>query len=284
MNILVSVNSKFLVPLKVLFYSLYKTQSQPIKIFFFNLSCTDEELLDLQELAYRFNFEFQVVLLPGTDKNLLEQKAVELAKLDLAVETYARLFAPVLLPEIDRALWLDADCLVRQDLNDFYNQDLTGKCVAACDHCFWDISGISIEELPRKNTGVHFNAGVVLFNLELCRKIKGFQYGNIQKVIQEFKGDFFDQGILNLLIPPARVAWANPFDYNMSLNQSFLYGLQDHPIQQELFPKAKILHYCSMGLKPWNLLSFSDFNKRKYWLKDYLELQNFLGAESQKKN
>ena len=50
LNILVSVNSKFIKPLKVLLYSLYKTQSTPCVIYLINISLSEEEIEEIHSL------------------------------------------------------------------------------------------------------------------------------------------------------------------------------------------------------------------------------------------
>lgn len=278
LNILVSVNSKFLKPLEVLLYSLYKTQSHSCNIFLLNISLLESELEEINDICKRFNFNFTSYNLPNDILECLNTKNEELLKLGLSIETYSRLFIPSIFPDIDRILWLDADCLVKKDLHDFYFQDLKDKVIAACDHCNWilpEIPQFSYYDYPnRKKYGEHFNAGVILFDLNKCRRIKGFQIDNMIKIIKELKCDFFDQGILNFLLPPNRVSWNNTLLYNTCINQNWGGGFNNHPIRYKIFDESYILHYCSSD-KPWDLKNNMDWKTRKYWLSLYSEFQEF---------
>ena len=68
LNILVSVNSKFIKPLKVLLYSLYKTQSTPCVIYLINISLSEEEIEEIHSLCNILNFEF--IEIPKSSKYL----------------------------------------------------------------------------------------------------------------------------------------------------------------------------------------------------------------------
>lgn len=271
-NILLGVNSKFVTPLKVLLHSLYKTQTLRCNIFLLNISLSKQEIVNISNLCNFFNMQIKVVPVPLDIVSVLYKKESDLKKLNLSIETYVRLFSPYLLPELDRVLWLDADCLVQRDLSEFYLQDLSNFAIAACDHCNWilpNITEFSKWEYPkRKKTPEHFNAGVILFNLSQCRKIRGFQKDNMVKLILNTNFEFFDQGILNFLLSPNRVKWQDPLKYNCFTNQEWEGGFGRHPIQYELYERASILHYCSR-IKPWDLLELQDPIIQRYWIEEY---------------
>lgn len=51
---------------------------------------------------------------------------------------YLRLFAPTLLPDVDKVLYLDCDLIVNGNLDELWNTDLEGYAVAAvhdAPHC-----------------------------------------------------------------------------------------------------------------------------------------------------
>ena len=279
-NILVSVNSKFIVPLKVLLFSLYKTQSHKCSIYFMNGSLVDREIEDLNSLCNLLNFEFHLIEVPNETINFLKKnKEEELSHHGLSIETYFRIFAPEILSNIDKILWLDADCIIKKDIWDFYSQDLEDITIAACDQGNWtlqDSSDFYIYSLFNRNEkGLYFNSGVILFNLKQCRQIENFKFNNILKIIEFTHFKHFDQDILNYIINPIYVKWENPLLYNMFINQYWTCGFKNHPIQYKFYDNAFILHYCSID-KPWNLLNSMGFNVRKYWLDTYKELQLFL--------
>lgn len=277
MNILLSVNSLFLEPLKVLLYSLFKTQTVPISIYFFNDSLSIEEQEDLKGFCKKLSFKIFFYEVPSSFKEALKIQKNKLRKNKLAIETYFRLLAPTMLPFLDRILWLDADCLVQKDLKDFYFQDLGDNFIAACDHAAWNIEGLDMSYFPRKEQGEHFNAGVILFDLKKCRKIKGFRLNNLEKVIK-VDVPFFDQSLLNEFFR-GRVLYCDTLKYNMFLNQNWTHSLHNHPIQYKLYKEAFILHYCCPD-KPWDIPCILEYEKAKYWL----NMKDSLKQELEKKN
>lgn len=277
MNVLVSVNSKFLVPLKVLLYSLFLSQKDKCYIYLLNVQLSEKEISDLERYCSSLKMDLIVHEIPEDIKGVIEKKKEALKGYSLSIETYARLFAPVLLPGVSRVLWLDADCIVKEDISSFYNQNLGDFALAACDHCNWilpQVPGYSYYDYPiRKKDPEHFNAGVILFNLDNCRKIRGFQKENMKYIIRtstESSFPFFDQSILNYLCPPSRVKWENPLIYNCYTNKYWASGFKDDPIQYTVMDKSSILHFCS-PVKPWELLESCDPRIRKYWLDLYMD-------------
>lgn len=277
MNILVSVNSKYFEPLRVLLSSLARTQSERCNVYFLNFSLSPLKIRELESFCSFLRLPLAVVEIPENIKESINKKAQELPP-HLSCETYVRLFAPFLLSEVDRVLWLDADCLVRGDLKDFYDQDLGNKVISACDHCNWILPGIpgySYWEYPRrKRKGEYFNAGVILFDLEKCRAMEAFKPDVMRGKIalSNIKNSpCQDQSILNDLLSPGLVAWGDPLLYNLFTNQNWEGGFVSGSWQYDLYEKAKILHFCCAN-KPWNLLDPYDPIVRGYWLKGYEEV------------
>lgn len=274
MNILVSVNSRYFSPLKVLLYSLSNTQSEKCTIYFLNLSLPPSLIQELNKFCTFLNFSLNIIDIPKEIKEILGNKEKELPDY-LSCETYVRLFSPILLSQVDRILWLDADCLVQKNLQDFYNQDLEGRAISACDHCNWILPGVpeySYWEYPkRKRKPEHFNAGVILFDLDRCRKLSSFKYEEMRSIIETSNLDncpCYDQSILNCILPPNYVKWESPLSYNLFINQEWDGGFHSNPWQYELYEKANILHFCS-NIKPWNLLDYYDPTTRGIWLNSY---------------
>lgn len=89
--------------------------------------------------------------------------------------TYYRLFIPELFPELNKALYLDCDIVVKGDISRLYDRELGSDLVGAVP----DSMVIAIEPLSQyasKRLQVrpenYFNAGVLLMNLEQMRKMR----------------------------------------------------------------------------------------------------------------
>jgi lipopolysaccharide biosynthesis glycosyltransferase len=89
----------------------------------------------------------------------------------LSAATYARLLIPDLLPNsVERALYIDADCIIVRDLTALWRFDLGKAAVAGVD----DPGGVRVE----REVGIDFdeegyiNAAVMLMNLAVWRRDK----------------------------------------------------------------------------------------------------------------
>ena len=102
------------------------------------------------------------------------------------------------LPEIfnsyKKIIYLDGDILVRNDLSDLYSEDVSNYYVAAVH----DTGKLYHDKEVYKKIPLYFNSGVMLLNLEKCRK------DNVtEKLIEEKKrstdNSLMDQNILNIV-------------------------------------------------------------------------------------
>ena len=126
---------------------------------------------------------------------------------------YHRLFAPDLLPHLDRVLYLDSDVLILQDVSALFFEDLDGFSIGACS-----IPGTILRYVDRlrdrtspynkmsmgdyisnilavKNPEMYFNSGVLLFDLKKMRDKKTFRDGLLD--LSKQKLYFPDQDFLN---------------------------------------------------------------------------------------
>lgn len=89
--------------------------------------------------------------------------------------TYYRLFIPELFPELDKALYLDSDIVVNEDIVKLYSVELGDNLVAAIpDEVI--ASAKVFQEYVENRIGVesykkYFNAGIILMNLKKMREI-----------------------------------------------------------------------------------------------------------------
>lgn len=84
--------------------------------------------------------------------------------------TWYRIFLPELLPDAERALFLDADAIVCDDLAELWATDLEGAYVAAVTNVLPPEYSDRPAALGLPSAGAYFNAGVLLLNLELMRR------------------------------------------------------------------------------------------------------------------
>lgn len=197
MNILISVCGDFLVPAKVMLYSLSK-QNKDLHIYLIYKSLSDKQLSELTAFVNTVcNSELTAFLADDcfTDAPLSEQYGKP--------ELYFRLLAPYILPqELDRILYLDADIIIKEDLSDFYYQQFSDEYAAIVkdrfDWCDDVVNQKNALGMPAE--AVYFNSGVILFNLTQFRK-----YISLEDILEFIKSrynvlKFFDQDTLNILL------------------------------------------------------------------------------------
>ena len=180
----------------------------------------------------------------------------------LNVSAYMRLLMPDLLPDHQRAIYLDADMVVHGNLAELWEQDFAGKDVLAVVDF-----GIGFASAP---AGIHdynklgidadtpyFNSGVMVVNLEQWRQTgltaRALAYiRDHQDVIQHA-----DQEALNAAIGKNWGPLAPQWNVQVGAVQAFhTFAESPHksalkPVIDHLCDEAKIMHYIG-GRKPWN--------------------------------
>jgi lipopolysaccharide biosynthesis glycosyltransferase len=106
--------------------------------------------------------------LVNTDDNLLRD--------DYKTTTlYFRLFIAELFPDLDRAVYLDADTVVPSDIADLYDTDLKSNLIGACHDVFMDSSQALTDYVQNTQgypVGTYINSGVLLMDLAGLRSVK----------------------------------------------------------------------------------------------------------------
>jgi lipopolysaccharide biosynthesis glycosyltransferase len=191
MNIVVSANKEYLEPLKVLLFSLAKLHpATKIDVYFLQVSLNKKDLSHLGDfVAQRCNGCFHELSINSERLGLLANFKTESNK-KMPLECYTRVFIPYLLPPtLERALWLDVDIMPLGSIKEFYNQPFDGKSIVAVKgHC---------PPPGRAPVIGHFNAGVLLFNLEKMRSKISFD--NLQEYIKRDKTKTYTYGEEDLL-------------------------------------------------------------------------------------
>lgn len=157
---------------------------------------------------------------------------------------------PHLLPHLDRALYLDSDILVREDLRALYETELGDCPMAAVKDIILEDNAFDIPQ--------YFNSGVMLLNLKQLRE------EGAPEVLEEMRLTrpdltYMDQDCLNLLLA-GRVRLL-PIRYNclhLLLSQKHQYPVErinrffgtSYPSLEAVGRDAAILHLAGHD-KPW---------------------------------
>ena len=155
--------------------------------------------------------------------------------------TYYRLFIAEMFPEYEKAIYIDSDTVVMEDISELYNTEIEDNYLGAC-HEQAMIQVDAFGEYAERVVGVSrynfFNAGVLLINCEEFRLHRALD--KFVRYLQEYNFVVTqDEDYLNLICKD-HVYWLDG-RWNTEV-----FGEIPHDISE-----AKVIHYI-MTNKPWH--------------------------------
>ena len=162
--------------------------------------------------------------------------------------TYARILIPDILPQINKAIFIDSDTIVRTDISKLYNINLSNNCFAAVeDAC----SEYHSQRLWGQNIYPYFNCGLLLINSQYMRKINYINHIKEQILLNGNKYQICDQDILNDTfhqhIKPLDISWN--FHHEKFVKMNF-YRPKNLEQYSKILNNPNIMHYTG-AQKPW---------------------------------
>ncbi len=246
-NILVTLNSTYLKPLKVMLQSLFlNNPNQIFKVFIMHSDIKKEEIHSLEEFVQKNGCELYSIQVDDThfrDAPVL---------MHYTKEMYYRLLAFKFLPkDLERILYLDPDILVLNSVDELYNMNLRDNLFAAASHEKISIKEINQIRLLPYEIDAYYNSGVLLMNLKEQRKkineedIFNFVKENKKKLILP------DQDILNALYSKYIISLEETI-YNFDARYYSYYKLiSNHKMDMDyVLHHTVFLHFCGKK-KPW---------------------------------
>ncbi len=253
MNILVTLNSNYLKPLKIMLKSMFiNNQDEHFTIYLMYSSLKESEIGDLNNFVVSHGHKFNSIVI---EDGIFKDAPVTAY---FTKEMYYRLLAYKFLPvEVERVLYLDADILVINSMRELYEIDLEGfLCAAACHNIipFTEVNKLRLNPLDPLTffkAGGFYNSGVLLMNLKLQRELID------EKVILNFiKKNHFklimpDQDIINALYSKT-IKSIDETKYNFHVRYYRLYKLNSHGTvdMDYILRNTVFLHFCGRK-KPW---------------------------------
>lgn len=251
MNLLVTLDSKYVKPLKVMLTSMFMNNpGEEFHIYLLHSGIKDEEIADIERFTESFGQKLFVIKI---NNGYFQDAPVVF---HYTKEMYYRLLAYKFLPEeMDRILYLDPDILVINPVRELYDTNLDGYLYAAAFHNKPAVTEINrIRLYPYKITA-YFNSGVLLMNLKLQRKfidektIYSFIEKNRSKLIMP------DQDIINTL-------------YSKQI-KSLDEKLYNYDTRYYNYYKVTSNNTCDMDFIMRNTVFLHFCGKRKPWQKGY---------------
>ncbi|MGE4272193.1 MAG: glycosyltransferase family 8 protein [Desulfitobacterium sp.] len=247
MNILVTLNSNYLKPLKTMLKSLFlNNPGESFIIFLMHSSLSDEEVAGVN--AYVEAHGGRVSNVEISDESFKDAPIL----LHYPKEMYFRLLAYKFLPrDIERVLYLDPDILVINPVRELYDLDFKGRYYAAANHDIVSLTEINKLRLYPYKIDAYYNSGVMLMNLELLRQeadeveIYRFIEENKQKLVMP------DQDVLNAVYAK-KIKSLDEKLYNYDTRYYNYYKLSTNDVfdMHEVINKTVVLHFCGKK-KPW---------------------------------
>lgn len=190
---------------------------------------------------------------------------------------YYRLLISDILPNYEKAIYLDADIIVRTDLQNLYDNELLDSYIGAVLHpvYYFDNSKSYSELLGIKDLKNYINSGVLLLNLKLIREDK-ITAKFVNGVLKNYPT--VDQDVINSICY-GKIKFL-PFKYNVMpkcnifLNDSRIAEIYDKNEYLEAFENPAIIHWANPQ-KPWNQ---DDLMFDKEWI-NYFEKSPFADIE-----
>lgn len=257
MNILVSCNDNYVMPLKVMLYSFFESNpsSEPHHIYMLHSDLSGQGDEAVRAMVEGLGGVYHSISVDPDSYSGAD------TRIHISKETYYRLLASEYLPsDVRRILWLDADMIVRKPLDALYDADLEGNWAAACGYgpLMQQLIHDNAESIGLSDPDMYFNAGVMLYDLDKCREVD----------FMAMQQEFFSKG-LKLLFPGQDLV-NTLFDGHVKMMDYRLYNSMIHCIDGEddlayAEENAAIVHYPGQA-KPWK---FNDIHFSGEWEKAF---------------
>lgn len=272
MNIIVASDENYVPHLETLIISIGETnfKKEKILIHIFDGGISYESTQIIKELSKKYKnllFKFYEM----SEEKISSLIGGEISR-DRSLSTYARIFIPSIIKD-ERALYLDVDAIVLEDLQEFYSCDMENYAIAGVR----DTNPISRHRnVGLKDNDIYINAGMILWNLKKCRELNIVE--QFIKFIHMRKGkiDAMDQGTINGVLGSQNLIKVVSPKYNVitSLfqlkNKDILkiYNLPNYYSDEEIkeaIEKPVYVHYTpNMTTRPW-VENCKHPLKNKYW-------------------
>lgn len=228
--------------------AVHKNPTTKYNVYIIAKDFTQEDIDNAQKLAGN-NISINIV--PAKELNLDYSHLGRFSSFEISLQ---KVFIPEYLPQVDKALYLDADTLVRQDLASVYNEDVSALYARAVKDGLMFEAPKHITELNLDWRNFYFNSGVMLLNLAKMREDnivrQALVYFNTHTEV------FGDQDILNVVFRDK----VKPLSYKYNCNSKFfeeqdpvfLSSFYEENVPHsplEVYKNAAILHFT--GHKPW---------------------------------
>lgn len=247
MNILVTIDSNYVRPLKVMLKSLFvNNQGEKFAVHLMHASLGDAELDDIGNFV---EADGQVFVPVRIDDASFDGAPV---LLHYTKAMYYRLLAHKFLPQtLDRILYLDPDILVINPVRVLYETPIGPFLYAAAFHSAVPAKEINRIRLFPYEIESYYNSGVLLMNL--ARQRREIDEKEIFEFVDRNRSKLFmpDQDIINALYTKKIKALDEKL-YNYDVRYYSYHKLASNGVwdMERVIRNTVVLHFCGKR-KPW---------------------------------
>ena len=250
MNLFVTLDARYAAPLRVMLFSLCESNPRHrFDVYVLHSSLGETELAQIRAAVPPA--QCRIIDRPVPPESFADMPCSD----RFPKEACYRIFAAQLLPDtLDRALYLDPDIVVRQDLEALYTMALGDSFFAAATHMFLSMQIVNWLRFDMKRGSQYINSGVMLFHLARLRQEQKTQavYDFIEKYRKRLV--LFDQDILNGVYH-TRTAYISPRRYNLDEKYMFLNNINPwqigNAIRLKWVQKNTVIIHFNGPNKPW---------------------------------
>jgi lipopolysaccharide biosynthesis glycosyltransferase len=214
--------------------SAFQNCSSPILVYCITNSNNDETLKPLANLKELYSIDIKII------KNDGEIFSTWKEFFHISKATYLRLLIPSLIP-CKKVIYLDCDTLVLGDISKLFEIDLGLRAVGGV----YDPRGSKSSILTRVSNDTYINAGVLVMDLEMLRKMQFLEKCITLQSKDEKSIIWQDQCIINKVLESNKSAV--PREWNL---QIFPPEIHLNEWNHILNDQPSILHFIG-PVKPW---------------------------------
>ena len=241
-------------PLKVMLFSLAKNTKRDLVIYLLYCDLAEDKRIEIENFVQQYCH--------GVVRSILVEQGIfrehDASKSMYSIEAFYRLLIPYILPnDVERVLWLDADVIINDVIDEFYDSQFGENGDALLVACWDEKDKVKIPEYKERlgiKIDYYFNSGVILFNVPEIRKYISKKEINDFWIKKQKILYFPDQDILNCLMGEKTI-------YKSAKEYNNLCHLEENGESKLLH--AKIIHYAFF-MKPW-LLYYEGKGEKPFW-------------------
>lgn len=259
-NILCSADNNYAAYCGIMLTTLYENNKNcDIAVYLLTDGLNEAEIKKFRQFEQRYETEIHIITVRRDSFKHCPVREGD----HVSLTAYYRIACAELLPDtLEKILYLDCDIMVKCDLRQLWNYDVTGKAMGVVIDG-WHIAN---EQRLKFNSKTYFNSGVLLINLEF------FRTNRIAEKCMNYIHDFpeiiklHDQDALNIICHNELLYL--PLKYNFQTSFLRIKKTFDKDLSEEIISsleeKDLMVHFDAFP-KPWSRFLYVDHPYTSEW-------------------